>query len=156
MLNLRGVHWRSSCSGLSSSLSYRNNQNCKNCANSRVRLKQLLGTFSLSINTHYCAYKQKESFTIILKPKIKIQFYILISREEFESTVRKIKIFLPAALEFFSCLSSIHSLTIFSISFILFPIYTYFFLLILFIFSTDSLYLLFYLIFIPIFFIYFF
>ena len=33
-----------------------------------------------------------------------MNFYILIPREEFESTVRKIKIFLPAALEFFSCL----------------------------------------------------
>ena len=42
-----------------------------------------------------------------------MNFYILIPREEFESTVRKIKIFLPAALEFFSCLYIYFGLHIF-------------------------------------------
>ena len=48
LLNLRGVHWRSSCSELSLFLSWLNNQNCKNCDNSRDRLKQLLAISSYS------------------------------------------------------------------------------------------------------------
>ena len=101
-LTCEALNWRSSCCGLSSSLSYRKHQNCKNCANSRVRLKQLLGTFSSSKLSTFTKNNTKSDFTNIFWPKNQLRFYILIPREEFESTVRKNKFFLPAALEFFS------------------------------------------------------